>query len=146
MVEISEAIRIDCPPAVVWAALADFGAISQWAPNVEHSSLTTNEHQGVGAERRVQVGRNALLEMVTAWDPETRLSYAIKGLPAIVRSAVNTWSLEGGDNTTTVTLTSQIDSGPRPPQQVACRVVAKVMSKASIQMLDGLKAHLETAS
>lgn len=138
-----ETIRIARPPEVVWAKLADFGAISRWAPNVDHSSSATARSDDVGAVRRVQVGRNAFLERVVEWVPEERLAYSIEGLPPVVRSVTNTWQLEGSGPATTVTLTSRIDAGPRPPQQVVARLVGRVLARASRQMLAGLKTHLE---
>ena len=130
-------------PAVVWATLADFGGIARWAPNVDHSCLTTESAGGEGAERRVQVGRNVLLERVVAWEPEHRLAYELHGLPPVVRSVTNTWTLAGSGDSTAVTLTSRIDAGPRPPQQVMARIVGRVLGKASRQMLAGLTAHVE---
>ena len=118
MSETVVASGIACAPEAVWAVLADFGGISRWAPNVDHSCLTTEQPEGVGTVRRVQVGRNALLERVVEWEPGRRLAYEIEGLPAVVRSVTNTWELEGSGGATTVTLTSQIDTGPRPPHQL----------------------------
>ena len=76
MADVSDEITINSPPDVVWAALADFGAISAWAPNVDHSCLTTEQDQGVGSVRRVQVGRNALLERVVEWNEGQSLAYS----------------------------------------------------------------------
>jgi len=143
MAEIVEESSIARSPAAVWAALADFGDISRWAPNVEHSCLTTGQAEGAGAVRRVQVGRNALLERVVEWEPGHRLSYAIEGMPPVVRSVTNTWQLDGSDGSTAVTLTTRIDTGPRPPQQVVARVFGRVLAKASREMLTGLKTSLE---
>lgn len=143
MAEIAETVGITRPTHDVWAALADFGGISHWAPNVDHSCLTTEQGEGLGTTRRVQVGRTALLERVVAWEPGEVVAYSIQGLPPVVRSVTNTWRLEGAGSGTTVTLTSAIDTGPRPPQQVIGRVVARGLAKASREMLAGLKAHLE---
>lgn len=143
MIERSSTAR---PPEAVWAALADFGGISRWAPNVDHSSLTTTQCEGVGAVRRVQVGRNALLERVVEWEPGSRLSYSIEGLPPVLRSVTNTWTIEGAGDATDVTLTSRIDAGPRPPQQLVARLIGRALAKASRQMLAGLKHHVEEAS
>ena len=85
----------------------------------------------------------AFLECVVEWEPGERLAYKIEGLPPVVRSVTNTWRLAGAGSATTVTLTSDVDTGPRPPQQAIARVVGKGLAKASRQMLDGLKAHLE---
>ncbi|NIR40417.1 MAG: SRPBCC family protein [Actinobacteria bacterium] len=146
MAEIAEKTSIARSPEQVWAALADFGGISRWAPNVDHSCLTTGQHEGVGSVRRVQVGRNALLERVVEWEPGLHLGYRIEGLPPVVRSAVNTWRITGSGEATTVTLTSRIDAGPRPPQQVVARVFGRVLARSSRQMLAGLKAHVEAGA
>ena len=151
MADVTHATSIAPPPEDVWAALADFGGISRWAPNVDHSCLTTSQSEGAGTVRRVQVGRNALLERVVEWEPGDRLAYAIEGLPPVLRTAVNTWtleasqSLEGDGSATEVTLRTLVDAGAQPPRQVVARVVARVMGKASVQMLAGLKDHLEEA-
>jgi uncharacterized protein YndB with AHSA1/START domain len=143
MAEVSETITIDQSPTEVWRALAAFERIAQWAPNVQHSSLTTGKADDVGAVRRVQVGRNALLEEVTAWEPEQRLAYAITGLPPVVRSAVNTWRLSPTADGTEISLTSTVDAGNRPPQLLVARIIGRVMAKASREMLTGLRHHLE---
>ncbi len=157
MADISEAVTIARPCEAVWATLADFGAISRWAPNVDHSCLITGHSDGIGAVRRIQVGRNTFLEQVVEWVPGHRLGYTLEGLPPVVRSVTNTWSLhesgslrESGalrsDGSTTVTLTSRINGGPRPPQQMIARGVGRVLAKASQQLLAGLKSHLEEAT
>lgn len=143
MSEAVEVTRIEVSRDRVWAVLADFGAIAAWASNVDHSCLTTEQSMGVDCVRRVQVGRNALLERVIDWQDRERLAYAIEGLPSVVRSAVNSWALEAHGDSTTVTLTTQINTGPRPPQQLVARVLRKAMGKASREMLAGLKTHVE---
>ena len=143
MPEIVETTSIERSPERVWAALADFGAIGRWAPNVAHSSLATARSEGVGMTRRVQVGRNALLERVVEWEPGQRFAYRIEGLPPVIRSVTNTWYLESAGSATTVTLMTTVDAGPRPPQQLIARAVGLGLAKASRQMLTGLKTHLE---
>lgn len=143
MAEIVEMARIARPAADVWATMADFGGISRWASNVDHSSLTTEQPDGVGAQRRVQVGRSALLEQIIEWEPGRRLGYRIDGLPPVIRSLTNTWELEESDGSTTVTLRSRIDAGSRPPQLVVARMAGRALAKTSREMLTGLKTHLE---
>jgi len=143
MAETAHSVTIVRPRREVWAALADFGAISRWAPNVDHSCLTTSQREGVGTQRRVQVGRNALLERVLEWAPEHRLAYELEGLPPALRSVVNSWELAESDSSTTATLTSRIDGGSRPPQKLIAHVLGRVLGKASREMLDGLKSHVE---
>lgn len=143
MNETSETRTIAANPDEIWAELSDFAGIAKWAPNVDHSSLTTEQTEGVGASRRVQVGRTVLLETVSAWDPGHELSYTIEGLPPIVRSLTNTWTISGTSGATTVTLTTRIDTGPRPPQQLVGRIVARITGRTSRQMISGLQSHIE---
>lgn len=143
MPEIAETTTIARPPGDVWAVLADFGAISRWAPNVDHSCLITEQADQIGAVRRVQVGRAALLERVVEWSPGERLSYTIHGLPPVIREATNTWTLAESDASTIVTVTSRIDAGPRPPQQLIARLANKGLARASRQMLAGLTSHVQ---
>lgn len=142
MAETVARMAIDRPAAEVWAVLADFDEISSWAPNVDHSCLTTSVASGVGATRRIQSGRNTVLETVIEWEPERGLAYSITGLPPVIRSVTNTWRLDDLGGTTEVTLTSEVDAGPRPPQHVVARIVGRVLAKASQQMLTGLEHHV----
>ena len=146
MAEVNESVEIAGSRDEVWAVLADFGAIVEWAPNVDHSCLTTAGGEGIGVVRRVQVGRNALLERIVEWNPGDSLAYEIEGLPPIIRSVTNRWSLTGDGATTSVRLTTSIDTGSRPPQRAVGRVVGRTLGKASRQMLDGLKVQVEEQS
>ena len=146
MVEVSDVVIIDRPSHTVWAELARFGAISRWAPPVDHSCLMSSSLAGVGAVRRVQVGRNALLERIVAWEPGRHLAYNIEGLPPVLRSVTNHWFLDDQGNRTLVTITSAVDAGPRPPQQLIARGFGKILGKGSREMLRGLKHYLEETS
>ena len=130
----------------VWAVLGDFGAISKWAPNVDHSCLMSEQTEGVGAVRRVQVGRSSLVERVVEWTPGFSLAYSIEGLPPVIRTVVNTWSLMEMASGTRVSLTSRVNAGPRPPQQLIARIAAQRLARASEIMLAGLERRLAIAS
>ena len=140
MAEVEKSTTIDAPLEAVWQRLADFGAISGWAANVDHSCLMSDQTEGVGTTRRIQVGRNTVIERVTTWEPAQRLAYEIVGLPPVVRSVTNTWELTADAEGTHVALTSTIDTGPRPPQQLVARAIGRRLGQASEQMLDGLAA------
>ncbi len=127
----------------VWAVLSDFGAISSWASNVDHSCLLTDQPDGVGAVRRIQTGRTTLRETVETWQPPTTLGYRISGLPPVVRSLTNTWHLAANGERTQIVLRTEIDAGPRPPQRLVAKVVSRRLAAASDQMLDGLQAAVE---
>jgi uncharacterized protein YndB with AHSA1/START domain len=127
----------------VWAALADFPAIVTWAPNVDHSTATTEAANGIGAVRRVQSGRITLLETIVDWQPEDRLGYTLDGLPPIAGSVVTTWDLAEAAEGTRVTITSVIHSRPNPLSRIVGRALGRQLAKAANQMLAGLAAHVE---
>ena len=146
---MSETVRTAVVAAdadAVWAVLGDFGAISKWAPNVDHSCLMSEQTEGVGTVRRVQVGRSSLVERVVEWTPGLALAYSIEGLPPVIRTVVNTWSLMEMGSGTRVSLTSQVNAGPRPPQQLIARIAAQRLARASETMLAGLKSHMAMAA
>ena len=132
----------------VWDVLADFDRLAVWADNADHTCWLDEERidgQMVGRARRVQAGRVVLVETITAWEPPSRLAYDLGGLPPVVRSAVNEWQLAvdpSDADSTVVTLATHVDCGPRPPQRLVARLVARRLAGASDVMLAGLDAHL----
>lgn len=140
MVTIERTALIEASADALWAVLADFTAISAWAPNVDHSCLMSDQTEGVGLVRRIQTGRMTLLETVEVWEPGRSLSYGITGLPPVVKSVTNTWRLAESGGSTTATLTTLVDAGPRPPQQLIAKVVGRKLGQASDEMLAGLCA------
>ncbi len=143
IIERSDTVRAS--PQQVWEVLSDFAAISAWAPNVDHSCLTTDRAEGVGATRRIQTDRTTLLETVVSWEPELTLSYDITGLPPVIKSVTNTWSLAADGGQTTISLVSNVDAGQRPPQKLIAKVAGKRLAAASEQMIAGLIAAVEGA-
>lgn len=132
----------------VWDVLADFGAISVWAGNVDHSCILFSGPDGahVGTTRRVQVKRDTLVECITEFDPPHALAYDIEGLPRLLRRVANRWTLAASSgDATAVTLTSTVEIGPRAPQRLAERVVCRVAVRQSDSMLAGLANRLENA-
>jgi carbon monoxide dehydrogenase subunit G len=144
LVHVQRSRHLAHDPAAIWAVLARFDRIVDWAPKVGHSSLTTEQAEGVGTARRVQVGRQALLETVTIWEPERTLAYAIDGLPPLVAGVTNRWDLAPDtDGRTFVTMSSVIDPGTGPKGKVGARVLKVPLGQAADSMLDGLAAHLD---
>jgi hypothetical protein len=145
LVHVHRSRHLPQAPDEVWAMLARFDRIVDWAPKVTHSTLTTEQSEGIGTARRVQVGRQALIETVTLWEPGRSLAYAIEGLPPIVDGVTNRWDLAldpadaGG---TFVVLTSVIDPGSSPKGKIGSRVLRLPLGQAADSMLDGLAAHL----
>ena len=142
MITVERSVEVGADAAALWAVLAAFGDLARWTRPVQHSWLISSEAEGMGAARRVQVGRMAMIETVVRWEPEHALGYTIDGLPPIVRSATNTWTLapvSGGG--TRVTLTSTVDTGARPPRSLLARPVAKRLATASELMLADLASE-----
>ena len=134
-------------PEEVWAVLADFGSISSWAPTVEHSCLLSPAGDGIGlgTSRRVQVGRDALVERITEFTSPRALAYDVEGFPRQLRHLNNRWTLSPAGGGTVVTLTTTFEIGPNPLQRLAERAVARFSSRQLDTMLTGLTRRLETA-
>lgn len=142
MATVERSATVDASPERVWALLSDFAAISHWAPNVDHSSMMTDQVDGVGAVRRIQTAGATVLETVESWKPGLELAYRITGLPPVIKELTNTWHIEPAATGTHVSLTTTIDAGPRPPQQLVARAVGRKLGEASDQMLAGLTEKL----
>jgi uncharacterized protein YndB with AHSA1/START domain len=130
----------------VWEVLADFGAISSWAGNVDHSCILSSGAGGavLGTTRRVQVHRDTLVERIIEFDPPHALAYDIEGLPRLLRRVSNRWTLGAGTGDASVlTLTSTVEVGPRPHQRLAERMLCRALARQSDSMLAGLANRLE---
>ena len=144
MADIDRSRSIAADPNAVWDVLADFGSISSWADNIDHSCILNHGDEPIGTTRRVQIGRNALVEQITEFEPARTLAYDVDGLPKRLRRFNNRWSLRPADNgTTIVTLTSTVEIGSSPMQKLAERVVCRVQVRQSDVMLAGLANRLE---
>lgn len=135
---VERARSISATPERAWEVLTDFGALSSWVPMIQHSCLLSEQTDGVGTVRRVQIARQTLVERVDVWEPTSTLGYTIEGLPPIVGTARNTWRLAPTASGTDVTLTTEIDTGRNPIKQVVAKKVLERMSTASEFMLAGL--------
>ena len=144
MAEIARSRTIAAEPKEVWDVLADFGSISSWADNIDHSCILNHASVSVGTTRRVQIGRNTLVDRITEFDPTWALAYDVEGLPKRLRRFNNRWTLrriQGGD--TVVTLTSTVEIGPHALQKLAERTVCRVQVRQSDMMLAGLASRWE---
>ena len=139
MAQTSSSIILPVPLETVWATLARFEDVAQWGRGVSQSSLLTEAPSGLGAVRRVQVGRSALRETIVVWEPPHALGYTIEGLPAIVTSASNTWHLASHGTGTRVTLTGEVETKGGP---LLSKLVARKISGANIELLAGLNDHV----
>ena len=134
-------VSVDAPADAVWDLLAGFADISSWASNVSQSSLLSSGPVGLGSVRRVQVGRAALRETVTAWEPARTLAYDIAGLPPVVTAASNTWTLEPAGTGTAVTLTTEAQTRGGP---LIARVVGRKLGQAGDDLTRSLALRLRS--
>jgi hypothetical protein len=146
--DIHRSRSIAARPQEIWDVLADFGSISSWADNVDHSCVLFSGADGtpVGTARRVQIKRDTLVERITEFDPPHALAYDVEGLPRRLRRVTNRWTLaaRAGDSTA-VTLTRSVEIGSRPAQKLAERVLCRFLARQSDMMLAGLANRLENA-
>jgi uncharacterized protein YndB with AHSA1/START domain len=142
---IDRARTIAAAPQEVWDVLADFGALSTWVDRADHSSILVHGADGepIGTTRRVQMGRNTLVERIVEFVPTHALAYDIEGLPRKLGRVINRWTIRPSGRSTVVTLTSTVDIGSGRVQQLAERVVCRVMARESDGMLAGLAKRLE---
>lgn len=145
MSDISRSRTIMAQQQAIWDVLADFGSLSSWVDSADHSCILNHgpDGMGVGTSRRVQMGRNALVERIVEFDSPTSLSYTIEGLPRRLRHVVNRWTLRPSGRATEVTLTSRAEVGSGPVARAAEWVVCRAMAKQSDSILVGLARRTE---
>jgi carbon monoxide dehydrogenase subunit G len=142
--DIDRSRTVAADPKEVWDVLADFGSISSWADNIDHSCILNHGSEPIGTTRRVQIGRNTLVEQITEFEPTRVLAYDVEGLPKRLRRFNNRWSLQPADDgKTIVTITSTVEIGSGPLRKLAERVVCRVQVRESDVMLAGLANRLE---
>jgi hypothetical protein len=139
VIEVIRSADLSAPPGGVWAVLGEFGAISGWADNVDHSCLMSDQAEGIGAVRRIQTGRTTVVERVVTWEPPSILTYSLEGLPPIVKSATNTWVVEATPTGSHLSLISRVDAGPGPAQRIVATAIGRKLARTSDVMLAGLK-------
>ena len=142
MAEVTRSLTIAAPRKAVWAVLADFDRIVDWAHDVDHSCLLTDRASGVGAVRRVQQGANTVTETVVDWDEPIRLAYRIDGLPPLFRQVINRWDLAEDEDGTQASLTVEVVP-VRPPATVVAWLAARVVGRVNARMLSNLQAQVE---
>ncbi|RDH79621.1 SRPBCC family protein [Mycolicibacterium moriokaense] len=144
MADVSRSRTIAAPPQAIWDVLADFGSLSSWAEDVDHSSILRHGPDGpLATSRRVQIGRNTIVEQIIDFDPPVTLAYRISGLPTRVHTAVNRWTLSPQSAATTVTLTSTIGVDAGPLSGAVEKLVCRGLARQSDRLLAGLAHRLE---
>jgi len=142
--QIERSRTIAAAPQEIWDVLADFGELSTWVDRVDHSCILVHGADGhIGTARRVQMGRQTLVERIVDWNAPDTLAYDIDGLPKRLRRVNNRWTLRRSGESTVVTLTSTVEIGSGRIRQLAERVMCRLMTRESDGLLAGLAKRLE---
>lgn len=148
MTTIERSIAIDAPSAAVWSALADFGGISAWNPNVKTSRLTSAGDVGVGITRECQLTpMGTVQERVTEWvagESMTIEIYEFKNVPGM-RQGVAKLRVEplGGQSVVHMHMRYSVGLGPIGAGMNAA-VMKRQFGSSIAKLLAGLKVHVET--
>ena len=145
MASITRQRALEASPPAVWAVLADFGAISAWAPGVDHSCVLEHgdDVTAVGTTRRIQVGRDTMVERITESSPPQLLAYDIEGLPPRLGRVSNRWLTTSDGTGTLVTLTTTVQIGRNPLAWAAEHAACRFIARSSDALLAGLATRVE---
>lgn len=95
MLEINASIEIDASASAVWRKLAKLDDVQHYVENVKKSYYSSELTEGVGAERICEVqGFGTLREKITQWQDGKSFTYAVEGMPSIIRRGRSTWRVE----------------------------------------------------
>ena len=131
-------LRVSAPVDRVWSGLADLTGLVGWSADISHAVVISDAPSGVGAVRRVQVGRIAVLETVTVWEPGHALAYTVTGLPPAAGVVTTSWQVVAQGSGTDVTVTSEIEPLPGPAGRIVARVLSRRLGRTDDELVHGL--------
>ena len=143
--KITVTVQIDAPAEKVWETIADFGGISNWAPNVLSSYSTTPNNGGVDAARHCEVaGFGGVDERIIDWEDRSGYTFIVENIGP-VRRVFSTWAVSAQDDRATVTTSLDISMkfglfGAAIYQLVARRNFLKAIAVGQ----SGLKQYVES--
>lgn len=145
---INRSVNINATAEEVWPALADFGGIAAWNPNVKASKLTSNQQLGEGVTRECQlIPLGTVQERVTEWTEGRMMTidiYEFRNVPAMRSStAVIELVPDGSSTTVNMSLSYEVGLGPLGAGMNAMGM-RRQFEKAVSGVLAGLKHHVET--
>ena len=103
MLQITESIEVNAPPSEVWRHLAKLDDVQHFVASVKRSVYSSERREGVGAARTCEIkGFGKLVETITDWEEGRTLTYEVEGMPAFVKHAQSTWTVEGKNQSQTI--------------------------------------------
>ncbi len=110
MRELTEQIEINATSQAVWDALADFGAVADWAPYMKESHLVGQKESGTGARRSMRHSWGFRFEEeVTEWNDEQGYSFHVFRAPFPMNNVTESWIT--GRNNGFATVTTRVNYG-----------------------------------
>ncbi len=145
MSTVTRQVEINVPADEVWRAIADFGGVYKWAPNVASSYSTTEANGGVGAGRHCEVpGFGGIDEEIVDWKEGHSYKYQVENIGPIGK-LVNEWSVTSdGDNSLVTTSASYRMRFGLLGALMDRLMVRRSIRKAMMQSQSGLKGYVET--
>ena len=139
---------IEATPERVWEVLSDFGGISQAAPHLTGSVLTSEQATGVGAARHCDIamaGRSTE-EVVTRWDEGKGYSVDVKMNGVPMRNARADFDISVEDGSTVLTGVMAYEMPFGPIGRAMERIGSGRMSDMWSGMMAGFKERAETGN
>lgn len=147
MSSLTRSVAIDAGKDNVWEVLADFGAVSKWAPTITDSATVGDVTQGVGAVRTCEHEKmGTLQETIVSWTEGEEYSYDVTaGLPFPMKALRNQWNVREQGAGTAVTLHQEFSTKLGPLGWLMESMMLKRMMRQEMRLaLAGLKYHIET--
>ncbi len=145
MASITAKTTIDATPGQVWEVLSDFGGISQAAPHLSGSQLTSAESGGVGASRHCDLTMPGVSteEVVTRWEVDQGYGVDIqmKGMPMRNGHADFDITVEDGATVLTGVMSYELPFGALG--RALDKLGSKKMASIWTGMLAGFKERAE---
>ncbi len=148
MTRINTQIRINASKEQVWNAIADFGGVVNYNPNISNSYSTSKENGGDGATRHCDVlPMGTVEERIFDWKEGDGYSIEIfdgkRIAPFKFAKAQISLKRDGDQTVATVNFDYQLKYGVVGALMNAL-IIKSQFNKALPSLLDGLKYYVET--
>ncbi len=146
--KVEETVSISAPPAKVWEKVGEFGAISDWHPDVKKSSASDGNK--TGSVRELTLEKGIIKESLDEYDADGfTYSYRMDGenldaLPVSSYSSTLTVEPEGdGSKVSWIGRFYRGDTSNEPPENLNDEAAIEAMTSIYQDGLAGLKKAVE---